>query len=701
MESRWSEEAAAGLDPLGLLVYRSNLLGADPAVVNRGGGNTSVKRTVRDFRGAEVEVLTVKASGYDLRTIGPGGFCDVRLSDVAPLRQRAAMTDEEMVAYLVHCLLDPAAPRPSIETLLHAFLPATHVDHTHAEAVNALSTAERGETVTRELFGADAIWVPYQRPGFALSRLVGAAVEAAPDAKWLVLEHHGLVTWGDTAAACYARNVEFLGRAAEYLRRREAERRVFVAVTPTLPPADRRAAYARLAPGLRAALCVERRMVLHFDDAPDVLEFVNAAEAPELAAAGLACPDHVLSTGVRPLLIPADPAGSPDAFLRQTHAALDAYEAEYRRFYERHTDGSHPMMEPRPRILLVPGLGMITAGRDKAGALVTADTYRRAIAMMRGATLTSRFTPLSPRDTYDVEYWPLELYKLTLRPPERELARRVALITGGAGAIGRAVAARFAREGAQVVIADLDGERAAAAADEIGRVSGALGVLAVQCDVTDEGSVVAAFEATVQEFGGLDILVANAGYASSYPLEDLSLDEWRRTFAVLSDGYFTVSREALRVIKRQRRSDGATLGGSIVFVASKAGLVPARNAAAYASAKAAELHLARCIAEEAGPFGVRVNSLAPDAIIAGSGLWAGQWGQARAAAHGVPLDGLEEFYRRRNMLKLSVTADDVAEAALFFAISALGIGVTLLPQAVSLYLFNIRVPHVGPVTQAV
>ncbi|MBI4498528.1 MAG: bifunctional rhamnulose-1-phosphate aldolase/short-chain dehydrogenase [Chloroflexi bacterium] len=667
MEDRWSEAAARGLDDLGLLVYRSNLLGADPTVVNRGGGNTSVKRRVQDFRGRTVDVLTVKASGYDLRTITAAGFCDVALDHVLPLRERAAMSDEAMVDYLAHCLLEPSAPRPSIETLLHAFLPARHVDHTHADAANALATAARGEEIARELFGEEIVWVPYVRPGFAMAKLVVEAVAAQPRARWVLLQKHGLVTWADDAPTCYRRSVEFAARVDAYLAERAAALRVFTVARPALPSPQRTAALDALLPPLRAALSRERRVVLHVDESPAVLEFMGAAEGRTLAETGLACPDHVLLTKVRPMWVdPPDPL-EPSGLLRAAYEALARYEQDYRAYFERNREPGQAMLDPLPRVVLVPGLGMITAGRDAATAATTAGVYHRAIAIMRGASAADRFTSLTEKEAYDVEYWPLELYKLTLQPPPQELAGRIALVTGAAGAIGRGIAARLAGAGAHVVLADLNREAAQAVADALTGVHGPGRALALLCDVTSEESVAAALAATVGAYGGLDILVSNAGYASSYPLEELSLEEWDRTHDVLARGYFLVTREAVKVLRRQVGPDGRSLGGSIVYVASKAGLVPARAAAAYTAAKAAELHLARSVAEEVGPLGIRVNSVAPDAVIEGSGLWAGQWGQARARAHGIALEDLPEFYRTRSLLKQPVTAADVAEAVLFFA----------------------------------
>ncbi|MBI3969621.1 MAG: bifunctional rhamnulose-1-phosphate aldolase/short-chain dehydrogenase [Chloroflexi bacterium] len=668
VQNLWSDEAANGLDEVGLLVYRSNLLGADPAIVNKGGGNTSVKHTVVDFRDEAVRALTVKGSGSDLKTIARPGFSDLYLEDILRVRRRDAMTDEDMVEYLSHCLLEPKAPRPSIETLLHGFLPAPHVDHTHATSIIALATASNGHEAARELFGDEVVWIPYIRPGFTMAKMCADALEQAPKARLVILQNHGLLTWADSSKTCYLNNIELINRAEEYLIDRGKGRQVFgglsIAVADT--PAGASLATTLLL-ALRAALSRDRRVVLHHDDSPAVLGFVSSEWARDLSERGLACPDHVLFTKTKPLFVPMPPsaAGSVDP-TAATLVALQEYERRYEHYFERHRAPGVDRLDPSPRVVLIPGFGMVTAGKDKRSAMTSAEFYRQAIDVMQRATSIGDFVSLTEKDSYDIEYWPLELYKLTLAPPEKELARRIAFVTGGAGAIGRAIADRFAREGAQVVVADLDGEAAHATADTLNRRHGAAQAHWVRLDVADQESVVAAFEETVRHFGGIDVVVSSAGYASSYPIEDLSVEEWRRTMDVLLTGYFLVAREAVKVMRLQA-ANGWTLGGSIVFIASKAGLAPARNAAAYATAKAGELHLARCLAEEAGPDGIRVNSILPDAIIRGSGLWAGQWGQARAAAHGVPVEDLEGHYRQRNALKVAVSGEDVAEAALFFA----------------------------------
>ncbi|MBV8083179.1 MAG: bifunctional rhamnulose-1-phosphate aldolase/short-chain dehydrogenase [Chloroflexi bacterium] len=670
-DSRWDEAHAAALDAVDLLAYRSNLLGADERIVNRGGGNTSTKHTAVDYRGRELPVLAIKASGYDLKTAPRAAFPDVALEAIADVRQRDEMTDEAMVDYLAHALLEPTAPRPSIETLLHGFLPWRDVDHVHADAIVSFCMAERGEALARDVFGDEVVWVPYIRPGFTMAKWCADAVERQPKCRAVFLGKHGLVTWADSAKQSYLNTLEFINRAADYIEDRARGKTVFGGLAkPAQPEPERRQQAQQLLPALRGRLSKNKRVILRWTATPDVLDFVNSRDSAAVAAQGLACPDHVLYTKVKPLFLEGVGSG-----VWGLDEALAAYDADYARFFEEQTEAAYgpqtlnpkPQTPPQafeglPKVVLVPDVGMVTAGKDQRAALLAAENYTRAIQIMRGATVLDRFGSLTDKEAYDFEYWPLELYKLTLLPPEKELARRVVFITGAAGAIGQAIARRFSEEGAHLALADLNLEGAEALATELSGPA-----IAVRCDVTDPASVEAALAETVLAYGGVDVVVSNAGTAISKPVEELSLDDWQRTLDVLLTGYFLVSREALKVFKRQTVVAERALGGSIIYVSSKAGLAPAKNAAAYTSAKAGELHLARCLAEEGGPFGIRVNSLAPDAIFEGSGLWSGQWGQARAASRGVGVDDLPEIYRQRSTLKLNVTAADVAEAALFFA----------------------------------
>lgn len=661
-QNLWNDQEALGLNPLGLLVYRSRLLGADRSVVNIFGGNTSVKSVERDHLGRAVNVLWVKGSGSDLATCTEKDFAGLKLDEVLPLMARDAMSDEEMIAYLARCQFEPNRPRQSIETLLHAFTPHAHVDHTHPDAIIALACAARGEAAAREVFGETMIWAPYMRPGFALSKYIAERLREHPEATCVIMGKHGLITWGEDAKQCYLNTLAHIQRAEEALR--EAERRVFVAVSPHAPqltPQQRAEVAAAVMPTLRGAVSAQRRQIVLFDDGEDVLQFLARADAESLSQVGAACPDHLVHTKRVPLFVQWD--GQDVMALKQALAqGVADYIARYAAYFQRHNaDPGVKMMDPAPRIVLVPGLGMFTTGRDAFQADVARQLYHRAIAVMTLCTRVDQFTSLDERETFEIEYWPLELYKLTLRPPERELAGRVAFVTGGASGIGRAIARRLAQEGAHVVIADINLEGAQAVADEICKAQGFKRALAVRCDVTREDEVARAFAEMARAYGGVDIVVNNAGIATSAPIEETTLADWQRNMDVLATGYFLVAREAFRMLKQQGR------GGALVFIASKNSVYAGKNASAYSAAKAAELHLARCLAEEGGAFGIRVNSVLPDAVLQGSGIWNSRWREERAKAYGIRPEELEAYYAARTALKVNVFPEDVAEAVLFLA----------------------------------
>ena len=664
-ENRWRAEDAAGLDELGLLVYRSNLLGRDPTLVNAGGGNTSAKLTETDFRGREIGVLRVKASGFDLATMERTGFVGLRLDDILPLRSRAAMTDAEMAAYLAHTITAPEAPRPSIETLLHAFTRHRHIDHTHPDVGLAFCTTAGGEALARRVFGSTMVWVPYRRPGFALAKQVAELVNADERVRVAFLGHHGLVTWGETAHDCYRNTVAVLGRCAEAVQAAARGKRVFSPVVqPPLPPDRRRAVAAAVAPTLRGAGGAAQRVIVHFDDSPEVLQFLAREEARDLAARGTACPDHIIRTKSTALWVEWDArTGDLAALKTAIRTGTATYAERYRAYLQAHQSPGDPEDDPQPRIALVPGIGLFATGSDKRAARVAAATYRRAIAVMSGATALGEFVPLLERDAYDIEYWPLERYKLSLMPPPAALSGQVALVTGAASGIGRATAKRLARAGAHVVAADINAAGVLAVTEAINDAHGEGRALAVPTDVTDEVLVRRVFREAAVAFGGVDIVVSNAGLLSVQAIEDTTLAEWHRLHDVLSTGYFLVARAAFRMWQEQGT------GGSLIFVASKNALAAGTEIAAYSAAKAAELHLARCLAEEGGPHGIRVNCVCPDAVIEGSELWSASRRRERARTYGIAPEGLEAYYRDRTALKVNITPDDVAEAILFFASS--------------------------------
>jgi rhamnulose-1-phosphate aldolase/alcohol dehydrogenase len=589
----------------------------------------------------------------------PSDFSGVRLDDVLPLFDRADMTDEEMVAYLARCLTDPASPRPSIETLLHAFIPAASVFHSHADALLALINTPDPHRVLDEAFGDSVLRVPYRRPGFLLSREVGEAVRARPDALGLVLLNHGAVTWGATPEEAYARHVEMVERARDFVAAR-SRTAVFVSEPRLRMDRDaRRRVAAALAPVIRGALSGERRVIARYTDSPEVMEFVGSERARAASAAGAATPDHILTTKRLPLWVDVrDPSDVEDVGVR-FREALDGWRADYRAYVDRwRTD--EPELEAAPRIVLVPGIGMWTVGANPRAAVLARDIYLHTIGIMAGAESLGGYRSLEEGEGFRAEYWPLELYKLTLAPPPRELAGRIAVVTGGARGLGRSVALRLAAAGAQVVAADLDRVGAEETAAAIVEREGAGAAIAFPLDVTREADVDAAMEAACLEFGGVDVVVSNAGIAHCAPIERLELRDWERSLAVNSTGHFLVTRAALRLFRRQG------IGGSMVFVATKNVTSPGKDFAAYSASKAAEAQLARVAAIEGAEIGVRVNVVNPDAIF-GTGLWSPEIREHRARAHGIDPAQVEEFYRKRNLLGVEVRAEDVAEAVLFLA----------------------------------
>jgi rhamnulose-1-phosphate aldolase/alcohol dehydrogenase len=609
----------------------------------------------------------VKGSGTDLATITAGGFPALRLDEILPLRTRAAMDDAEMVDYLRRCGLAPDQPRPSIETLLHAFVPATHVDHTHPDAVIALTSAPDGRRLAAEAFGDDAVWLDYERPGFAMSKRIAELLDANPSARAVLLERHGLVTWGETGEEAYRSTLEIVSRAADALEQAGGSRLGLGGdKVPALDDVERDALLVRALPALRGALLADADgVVLEVDASPEAVAFASSARAPEVSQTGAPCPDHLIHTKHRPLAVEFDASrDDANALASAFRAGVEEYAGWYRDYYARNlTDESRPFaIDPAgPRVVLVPGVGIVTAGGDAAGARLARDLYHRAIAVQNAADAAGGFRSLSEAEAFAIEYWPLERYKLAQAPPRGELAGRVALVTGAASGIGRAAARRLAELGAHVAVADLNPEGAEAVAEELRAANGARRAFAVRVDVTDEEAVARMVEGTVLEYGGLDVLVCSAGLATSAPITETTLDDWERNYAVLARGYFLPAREAFRVLSEQGR------GGSIVFVGSKNALVAGSNAAAYSSAKAASLHLARCLAEEGGAQAIRVNTVNPDAVIQDSGIWSSAWKAERANTYGVSEDDLPAFYRDRTTLKVHVYPEDIADAIAFLA----------------------------------
>jgi rhamnulose-1-phosphate aldolase/alcohol dehydrogenase len=666
VKNLWETEKASQVT-IGVeeLVYRSNLIGSDRAVCNWGGGNTSMKTTEKDFRGRNIEVMWVKGSGSDLASMKAQNFTGLNLDDIRPLFDRDEMSDEDMVAYLSHCMIDSKDPRASIETLLHAFLPFKHVDHTHPDAIISLCCADNGRQIAEEIYGDRFVWVPYVRPGFTLSKMIAEGVKNNPNAELVLMEKHGLVTWGETSEESYEKTIEIINEAEQYIKERMNASSVFGGQKyDSLSEEEATVILAKVMPIIRGAVSEDKKMLLTYDRGDNVLQFVNSHQARELSQIGTACPDHLVHTKMVPLYISWDPqTRDVESLIASVKDGIAGFKAEYNEYFDRNKHAGDKMFEPAPRVILIPGVGMVNTGKDIANSRVSGALYHRAIAVMKGSTTLGNFVSLSENESYNVEYWPLELYKLTLAPAEAEFSRKVAFITGGAGGIGSATARRLVSEGAHVVLADLNLEGAEKVTAEINEQYGAGRAVAVKMDVTMEEQVQAAFDQAALTFGGVDIIVNNAGLATSSPIDETTLQEWNLNMNVLGTGYFLVAREAFKQMKSQG------IGGNMVFIGSKNSVYAGKNAAAYSSVKALETHLARCIAAEGGEFGIRVNSVLPDAVLQGSAIWGSRWREERAVAYGIDPDQLEEHYRKRTTLLVNIYPADIAESIAFFASS--------------------------------
>jgi rhamnulose-1-phosphate aldolase/alcohol dehydrogenase len=665
--SRWDDAEAAGKTPEELLLYRSNLLGSDLTVTNFGGGNTSAKLDETDpLTGETVTVLWVKGSGGDIGSMKLDGFSTLYLDKFRATEAlyRGLEHEDEMVGYLPHCTFNLNPRAASIDTPLHGLLPFAHVDHVHPDAIIALAASSGGEAATREIWGGEIGWLPWKRPGFELGVQIRDHVKAHPHLKGIMLAGHGIICWAETARDCYEHSIRLIADAAEYLNQHLAGKPAFGGqVAAPLDPAARRAAAARIMPRLRGLMTGERGKIGHFSDDPEALEFVGSVDFARLAAIGTSCPDHFLRTKIAPLTL--DPRRlDDDAYLAD---ALARYRDGYAAYYQRCARPSDPRMrDANPVVILIPGIGRITFAADKVTARLAGEFYGNAINVMRGAEAIGDYIGLPEQEAFDIEYWALEEAKLQRMPKPRPMVGKIAVVTGGAGGIGAASAERLLADGACVMLLDRDAAALDGVRERLVQQFGKDVVRSATCDVTREEEVAAGADGAALEFGGIDILVANAGIASSAPIEETTIDLWNRNYDVLAKGYFLTSREAVRVMKHQK-------SGSIIFIGSKNGIAAATNAAAYASAKAASLHLARCLALECAPSGIRVNTVNPDAVIKGSRIWDGDWRKERAGAHGIDSGSeLEEHYRKRSMLKRDVLPSDVAEAVFFFASDASG-----------------------------
>jgi rhamnulose-1-phosphate aldolase/alcohol dehydrogenase len=661
--NEWDDTAAADArTTLEQVVMASHLLGGNRALANFGGGNTSAKGTAVDHVGREIPAIWVKGSGSDLATMSDRDFTPLRLGEVVPLFELDEMSDEDMVAHLARCQIDPAAPRSSIETLLHAFIPAAHVHHTHPDAINVLACSRDGRKLIEECFGDAAAWIDYIRPGFTLAKLVGAAVRDNPDLGLVVLGKHGLVVWGDTARQAYERTVAVCNQAADFVNNEATGSVRFGGPNRSarLDHEQRRQTLREVLPTLRGAVSSKVSKVLLPDLSDTAREFVDSEQAPALTNVGAACPDHLVHTKMLPMFVRYEPASdSIDDLRTRIVETARRYRENYERYFNEYGSELDKMADPDARVVLIQNVGLVAVAPALKNARISRDLYHRAIEVMAGASAISEFVSLSAAESFAIEYWPLELYKLSLAPPPGELQGKVALVTGAAGGIGRAVLDAFVTAGAIVAGFDIDAEGAEEAVAPYGD-SG----LAISGDVTDEQLVADAYASVIDKFGGVDIVVSNAGIASSAPISETTLAEWNRNQSVLSTGYFLVAREAFRTMEQQG------VGGSIVFVASKNSVVAGPNASAYSTAKAAELHLARCLAAEGGGASIRTNTVNPDAVLQGSRIWDSSWRTERADAYGIAPEDLDEHYRKRTVLGVNVLPEDIAQAVMHFASSA-------------------------------
>ncbi|MBI4970643.1 MAG: bifunctional rhamnulose-1-phosphate aldolase/short-chain dehydrogenase [Candidatus Omnitrophica bacterium] len=638
MKNLWNDKEAKGLNRLEQLVYRSRLIGSEPKLCVWGGGNTSTKWEEKDFQGRPRRVLRVKGSGSDLKVSEPKHFTPLDLDLVLPVYDRESMTDEDMVSFIEHCMLSPKAPRASIEALLHAFLDYPDIDHTHADAILAVTNNARGRELAKKLFGNELVWVPYVKPGFTLSKVVADLVRENPKARGAILEHHGLITWGEDSKESYSRTIDYVTRAEKFFAKREKAYSILGGQkVKTLPEEARKEWLRKNYPVIRGVVSKNKLVILRYDDKPEVLEFVNSKLAPKVSQIGPATPDHMLRTKRVPLFVDPKKPLAPQ---------IETYAENHRRYYEKHKQPGMFMLDPYPVVILVPGIGMITTGKDAICADIVAEIYEHAIQVQKDASLWAPYKSLSEKLAFEMEYWSMELYKLSLAPNEKPLARKIALVTGAEGAIGRAIVKKLRDQGAQVIAADLK-----KGSDPF----------SITLDVTSEKSVTAAIDKILLTFGGIDILVSNAGIATVASLTDLKLEQWEKNLAVNATGHFLVTREILRIMRPQG------IGGSIIFITTKNVLAPGKDFGAYSSSKSAQAQLCRIVAIENGEFGIRANMINPDGIFEGSGLWNEKVRKDRAESYKIPENELEDFYRKRNLLKIRVTGEDVAESVLFLA----------------------------------
>ena len=653
----WKNEDSAEMSDLDKLIYQSHLIGTEESLVLWGGGNTSIKTVEKDFFGVPQRVLRIKGSGSDLKSVEAKDFPAINLDKVLPLLDREHMSDEAMVDFLDHCLMESSAPRPSIETLLHAFLPFKSVVHSHADAILSLTNTTNHNTIIKKALGDSIIVLPYTRPGFKLSKESASGLGKQNNANGLILVNHGLVTWGNTPEEAYSKHIDIVTQAEKFIKKTRKDK----TQTKTQKSFYNQKLVSAVSPFIRGLISKNDKSVLKFYGDEKIVAFSNMEDIEDLIKIGAATPDHLMHSKRLPLFVKNTDKYDLEELVLEIKKSVDEYTNNYTKWFSKHTDNAHPMLDPFPRVIIVRGLGMWTAGKDKRSAHIAQDIYRHTIDIIINADSIDSYTSLSDQQSYDAEYWPLELYKRSLAPVDKELSRQVALVTGAASGIGKAIARKFLEEGAHVIATDVDYESLKILSDKLCKSYGDDRILPIRMDVTNESEIIATFEKIKLTFGGLDILVSNAGAAYTGLINDLDIEDWAKSFAVNATGHFLVAKHSINMMRDQN------IGGSIVFVATKNVTSPGSSLGAYSAAKAAEAQLARVIAIENGEYGIRSNIINPDAIFEDSNLWSSEVKEERARAHGVPAEEIQDFYRKRTLLKKPVTAEDVAETALFLA----------------------------------
>ncbi len=663
----WENDKAAKLegDEVGLLIYRSNILGADLRITNYGGGNTSCKTMEKDpLTNEKKEIMWVKGSGGDIGTLTKSGLAGLYVDKLRALKNiyKGLEFEDEMVELFNHCIYDLNSKAPSIDTPLHAFLPFKHIDHLHPDAAIAIAASKEGEAITKELYNGKIAWVPWQRPGFDLALKLEKALNDNPGIRGIMLGGHGLFTWGDTSYECYVNSLEVIDMASEYLAENFGKKRpVFGGEKGTsLDEKSRKKQASLLSPVLRGLASSHSAMIGHFTDDKRVLEFINSKDLDKLAPLGTSCPDHFLRTKIRPLVldIPADQdLSDKQAIKEKIEPAFEDYRAYYQKYYEDHKHPNSPAVrDPNPVIILWPGVGMFSFAKNKQTARVASEFYINAINVMKGAEAVSEYVSLPLQEAFDIEYWLLEEAKLQRMPKEKPLSRKVAFITGGGGGIGKAIADKLAEEGACVVLTDIHDERLKEALATYGKDIAST----AKIDVTDQESIEEAVEKACLDFGGIDIVVNCAGLAISKPIEQTAEKEWDLLQDVIVKGQFMVSQKAVDVLRVQN------MGGDIINIASKNGLVSGPNNVGYGTAKAAQIHMSRLLAAELGKDKIRVNVVNPDAVIEGSKIWEGEWAAGRAKAYGIKVEELPSYYAKRTILNEIIGVSDIANGVFAF-----------------------------------